>query len=951
MLKKVLMLLGVLGLPIASIAAPSPLILSPTRQEMPRKEEPTPWLLYQNPKATNVMVAGSWNKWAEQLPMQRHAQSGIWAFDVRTLALSFGRYEYKFIVNGEWEPGANRVFYANMESMLEIPSERIAQCVVTDTNRIDVFFTKPVSPSTPLNVYVSPEVVVRKWHLTSPQELGFPEGYTARNGIITFHMAEAAYGLKLTPADQVTVAGNFNGWNSRPGPRWTLHDADRDGIWELTVPLQAMRTPPGEKELLFKFVINGKDWLFPPRRAMNYAQDGAKNANLRIDPALSGSATVIIETLDPLDPARNYVVTINGLSERPVHHMTTPGYILEAPPSEKELGVILNKEQNATTYRLFAPRATEVYLCLYDTPAYQTFKPAFKRHIPEERYRMWKDPADGVWEISLIGLDIGTYYSFNVDGPAGEGEGFSFSEQIGDPYARAAAHAENNPIVIDFEETNQWFSGWTDQPYQTIPRQDAVIYETHVRHLTFHPSSGVPANLRGKYDGIIASDNTDTGLAHLRRMGFNTIELMPLNEFNNGNGGHNWGYTTVFYFAPEASYAHHPLKGSQYFEFKSLVNELHNRGFGVILDVVYNHVGWPNIFSMIDRKYFFRLNADYTFSNFSGCGNDVRSEAPMMRRLITDNILYWMQEFHVDGFRLDLAELIDMDTMHTIEKAARAINPDVLLISEPWSLRGENKHELTGTEWSAWNNEFRYAAKDFIMGRHNRDWLKNCIFGSMNSWAATPLQAINYLESHDDMALADELCSHPDRNGKILLKEDAAANRMGATILFTSLGIPMIAEGQEFLRHKEGLKNTYNMGDRINAIDWELRKRPLAAEAMEYYRGLIQLRSSPEGASLRLTKRPPDNYYRWIEPAERTALGYIINGDGQMPGRRFIVLLNASYDPSAIPVPFPPGRWRMIGNGRKINLEGLKNPVDIQGPRNVPLNLPALSSAIFMDVP
>lgn len=949
MLKKVSFLAWIIGLAFSTANAATPLILTPRLFELPGKDEPTPWLLYANPAPTNVMVAGSWDKWTVQHPMQM--QNKVWAFDMRTLGIPFGRYEFKFITNGQWESGANRVLYANMDSELEIPSPLIARCVVTASNRIDVFFSRTVQPSEPPSVYVSPETVVADWHLLSPREAGYPEGYTAQNGIISFRMAEKIYGLHLSPGDLVTVAGNFNGWKSQAGPRWTLRDADHDGVWELSVPLQSMQVPPGEKALLFKFVVNGKQWLFPPHTALNYAPDGAKNANLRLDPALSGSSSLIIKTLDPLDPARNYVVTINGLASRPVHHATTPEYILNAPPSVKEMGVVLDKEHNATTYRLFAPRATDAYLCLYETPDYQTFKPSFKRRIPRERYRMWKDPEDSVWEISLVGLDTGAYYSFNVEGPSGEGEGFSFSEQIGDPYARAAAHAENNTIVIDPDETNEWFTGWTDQDHKTIPRQDAVIYETHVRHLTFHPSSGVPAEQRGKYDGITASDATDTGLNHLRSMGINTIEFLPLSEFNNDTGGHNWGYTTVFYFAPEASYAHHPLKGSQYFEYKTLVNQLHREGFGVIMDVVYNHVGWPNIFSMLDRKYFFRLNDDFTFSNFSGCGNDVRTEAPMMRRLIVDNILYWMKEFHVDGFRFDLAELIDMDTMRAIEKAARAINPNVQLISEPWSLRGENKQDLTGTGWSAWNNEFRYAAKDFIKGKHNREWLKNCIFGSMNSWAATPLQSINYLESHDDMTLADELCSHPDRNGKLLTRDDVNANRLGATILFTSLGIPMICEGQEFIRHKEGLRNTYDAGDRINAIDWDLRKRPMAEQTMEYYRGLIQLRSSPEGASLRLTERPPKDYYRWIEPADPRALGYIINADGRMPGRRFIVLLNASFDPANIQVPFPAGRWRMIGNGKQIDLQGVNTTSEIQGPRTAALNVPGLTAIIFMDEP
>ena len=379
---------------------------------------------------------------------------------------------------------------------------------------------------------------------------------------------------------------------------------------------------------------------------------------------------------------------------------------------------------------------------------------------------------------------------------------------------------------MDPDETNEWWSGWTDSDYKTPPLQDVLIYEMHVRDMTMHPSSGVKAPLAGKYEGLLASEGLGTGLDHLRDLGVNFVELLPTSEFSNGEDEYNWGYATVFYFAPEASYARAPLKGSQYFEFKRLVNELHRRGIGVILDVVFNHVGSPNLFNLMDKKYFFRLNPDFTYSNFSGCGNDVKTESLMMRRLIVDNIVYWMNEFHVDGFRFDLAELVDLDTLMAVRDAARSINTNAVLISEPWSFRGENKHQLKGTGWSAWNNDFRYAAKDFVMGRRNREWLQKNIIGSVDTWAANPLQPVNYVESHDDMALADELCTRPDRDGRSLQEMDVAVNRLAATVLFTSLGMPMISEGQEFIRSKWGIHNTYNKGDEVNAIRWTDRERP-----------------------------------------------------------------------------------------------------------------------------
>jgi len=439
------------------------------------------------------------------------------------------------------------------------------------------------------------------------------------------------------------------------------------------------------------------------------------------------------------------------------------------------------------------------------------------------------------------------------------------------------------------------------------------------------------------------------GLGHLKDLGVTTLEIMPTAEFTNGENDYNWGYAPVFYFAPEASYAQHPLKGSQYFEFKHLVNELHRMGFAVILDVVFNHVGWPNIFHLIDKKYFFRLNPDFSYSNFSGCGNDFKTESPMARRLIVDNILYWMREFHVDGFRFDLAELIDMDTMLAVRDAARAETANVVLISEPWSFHGENKYQLTGTGWSAWNNDFRYAAKDFVMGRRNREWLQKNVFGSVDTWASDPLQPVNYLESHDDMALADEFCTRPDRDGRKLQDMDAAVNRLAATVLFTSLGIPMISEGQEFLRSKRGLHNTFDRGDDVNALCWTDRERPKAAEALAYYKALIRLRRSPEGAAFRAAQRPPAGYYQWILPSDSQMLGYIVNAPRVHDGNGFIVLLNASGSAVTFSVPLPAGRWRLIGNGEQIDPAGLPDTQVAEGPNPLEIQVPGLRAFILMD--
>lgn len=920
-------------------AAEVPLSLS--QRHIPGAE-PTPFLVFDHAAARSVAVRHSGDQWQRPHAMMRRGRE--WVLDVRTLELPFGRHEFKFVINGDWEPGENRILYINERGLLEAPPDVVSSAEVQDWNEIIVRFHRGFPDSRRARIRLEPDVPIRSWELATAADEGYPAGYEIHNGQITFYFNPDLYDVNVQARDRVVVAGNFNNWDSTGrGGAWLLHDRQQSGLWEMTTQLASLRPPPGETQLEFKFVLNGHQWLTPPDRAPNRADDGTGNVNLRIDPESRGGRMLRIVTEEPVDIAQNYMLIIDGLMDRTILHETTPGRIMDTFYSEKELGVILDQEHGATTYRLFAPRARSVYLHLYDTHR-------FRGEEPVERYRMWKDERDGVWEVSLLGLDVGRYYSFNIDGPRGDGEGFNPMTQVGDPYALAAAHAQHNSIVIDPTATNRWFGGWTDQDYEAPPHEEMIIYETHVRDFTMHPSSRVPSSLRGTYQGILATLGTGAGLDHLRDMGVNMIELLPIQEFHNNYDEYHWGYMTTYFFAPEASYARgDPLRGTQYYEFKHLVNELHREGFGVIIDVVYNHVGHPNIFSLIDRKYFFRLNPDFSFQNFSGVGNDVRSEAPMMRRHIVENVLYWMKEHHVDGFRFDLAELIDMETLLKIYEKAVEINPNVILISEPWSFRGNHKHELTGTGWAAWNDDFRNPAKRFVMGDRNRGRLKQAILGSVDLWTANPLQSINYLESHDDMALADELSTVPGRDGRRLHSRDVAANRLATTVLFTSLGIPMIHSGQEFLRSKHGLNNTYDQGDAINALRWTDRDRPLAAEAMAYYRGLIHLRQSPEGASFRMRERPPRGYYQWIEPRDEQALGYIVNGDRGHPGNAFVVLLNSGPAPVQFSVPLPEGRWRMIGNGRKIDPSGITGSDLMPGNRSANIRVPSMSSVILMD--
>jgi len=921
----------------------------------------TPWLQYAAPRLTrSVAIAGSWSSWTGRHALAK-SPGGLWQIDTRTLGAGVGRHQYKFIVNGKWEAGANRVLPINPDGCIGEPPAFVHGASLSSPSEVTVLLSHPLPEGAQPAATLSPAAEVVSVRQADDARDAALTGYLLSGDGVTFHFDQAAYGLKLPEDAQVVVAGNFTGWDGNGGwnRAWVLSPTREPGVWEGYAQLSGLRKPADEPDMLFKFVVGGNQWLVPPAAAPNARDDGRGNVNLALEPGHCGGTRLLVETASPLPLTETHVLTLSGIAPEDVGLQVQPGAALDLLRSDKPLGANLDRERGITTYRIFAPRAKNVFLCFFDRPQAMQWVPRFKRFPPVEEYRMKKD-ADGVWEISTRGFDTGRYYGFRADGPMGDGESFDAVSVFGDPYARAVAKTDGLSIVVDPDATNRWFRGWTDQTWRTPPMQDLLIYECHLRGMTAHPSSKVPAALRGKFGGLDATLGLGTGIDHLKDLGVNAIELLPVEEYSESDTTYNWGYATVYFFAPESDYATEPEAGSAYYELKQLVNDLHANGIAVIFDVVYNHVGGPNVFSQIDRKYYFRLTPGLEHTNNSGCGNDVRTEAPMMRRLIVDNIRYLVEEFHADGFRFDLAELIDLNTMMAIRDAVRSEFPNVSLIAEPWSPgRGENKGSLRGTGWSAWNNDFRYAAKDFARGWANRGWLKENVLGSTGIWAANPLQPVNYLESHDDMTLVDELSAHPDHDGIRPTRREVQVNKLAATVLFTSLGRIMMHEGQDFLRSKRGSPNSYDQGDKINLVDWTKREAEPAKGVLDYYRALARLRMSPEGASFRVERRPPDNYYRFLMPEESEKMfGYVVNVPAVHAGRGFAVLLNADETERTFELELPGDtRWRQIADGDRLDMKGvvpegfpsyMGSPLHQPGAK-VKVRVPAISSVILMN--
>jgi len=510
--------------------------------------------------------------------------------------------------------------------------------------------------------------------------------------------------------------------------------------------------------------------------------------------------------------------------------------------------------------------------------------------------------------------------------------------------------------------------------------RDLIIYEMHIRDMTEHPSSGVTQ--RGTYKGLIEKGNAG-GISYLKDLGINAIELLPAQEFANIEipykdslrGKFNtwnpyernhWGYMTAAYFAPEAYYSENVRKiefnrwsgkdARSVNDFKDMVKEFHKEGMAVIMDVVYNHISEYELgnFKEIDKKYYFRLDENGNYIAESYCGNDFKTERPMARRLIIESVLHWMIEYHIDGFRFDLGKLIDWETIEEIINEARKINPDVIFVCEPWG-GGYDPAGFSERGWGAWNDQIRNGIKGenpfdghgWIFGK----WYGNNDPGRIKSYVNGTLtkdkhglfqsaeHSVNYLEAHDGYTLGDfirlglgdiveeQIITDVNKNVE-LTETQLKLNKLGALFLFTSRGITMISEGQEFARSKVIAKdsdildphqgiidhNSYDKDNETNYINYEHAK--INENLLNYYKGLIKLRKK-YGAF----RRAAYNQVQFFDVKDNPfALGYSL----EYKNDSFIVLFNANTNVSEIFI-LPEGKWDVLVNSETAGTESLGN--------------------------
>lgn len=483
-----------------------------------------------------------------------------------------------------------------------------------------------------------------------------------------------------------------------------------------------------------------------------------------------------------------------------------------------------------------------------------------------------KASGENRWEATVKGDLKGKFYTFDIG--KGETPGV-FAKAVGVNGMRGA--------IVDMAETNP--QGWENDQRPVIQSPaDLVIYEMHWRDFSIDVSSGL------KNKGKFLALTEPKAIEHLKSLGVNAVHILPsfdyasVDETKLDTPQYNWGYDPKNYNVPEGSYSTDPYNPvTRIKEFKQMVQALHKAGIRVILDVVYNHtfnIDHSN-FQLTYPDMYYRKTADGKYSDGSGCGNETASEKPLMREFMLESVKYWIDEYHIDGFRFDLMGVHDIETMQQIRAEVNKIDPSIYIYGEGWSAGScaypvdklamkANTQQLNGI--AAFSDDMRDALRGPFSDDHKgallagipgeEESLKFGIVGGVahpqvdmtkvnydkKPWTNNPTEQISYVSCHDDMCLVDRLkASIPSLTDKNIPEKERTAeliriDQLAQTAVFTSQGVPFILCGEEMLRDKKGVHNSYNSPDSINHLDWNnLQRYP---QLFAYYKNLIQLRKN-----------------------------------------------------------------------------------------------------------
>ena len=587
-----------------------------------------------------------------------------------------------------------------------------------------------------------------------------------------------------------------------------------------------------------------------------------------------------------------------------------------------------------TTFKLFAPaNAKNVKVRIYqEGMGGKAVKSAKMKY------------QNGLWTATVQGDLLGRFYTF--DAGYGETPGV-FAKAVG-------VNGQRGAIINDMKT---WPEDWCSDQHPVIKSPaDLVVYELHHRDFSI-------ARKDAKYPGKYLALTEPWAIDHLKALGVNAVHVLPSYDYGSvdetelDTPQYNWGYDPVNYNVPEGGYSTNPYDpAARIREFKQMVQALHKAGIAVILDVVYNHT--YNIdnsnFQKTYPDYYYRKNADGSYSNGSGCGNETASEKPMMRRFMIESVKYWYNEYRVDGFRFDLMGCHDIETMNIIRQELSKLDPSIFIYGEGWSAGScalpndqlgmkANIPQMPGI--AAFSDEIRDALRGPFSDDSKPGWLggapdceeslKFGIVGAISHpqvdmskvnyskapWAIEPTQMMSYVSCHDDMCLVDRLkASIPSlklSTGKLSdaqMDELIRLDLLAQTAVFTSQGVPFMLSGEELLRNKKGVHNSYESPDSINQLDWQNKVR--YPQVFKYYQDLIALRKNHPAFRLgdaHLVRK----HLEFLKTPQGVVAFRLKDYAGRDDWRNIIVILNVNRETATVDI--PKGMYVVVCQDGKID--------------------------------
>lgn len=606
----------------------------------------------------------------------------------------------------------------------------------------------------------------------------------------------------------------------------------------------------------------------------------------------------------------------------------------------------------ASSFRIWAPLADSARILFYAEGV---------GGDPLETNIMLADEG-GTWIFTTLGDLKGRFYVFQVKRKG------KWSAEVPDPYARAVGVNGKRAQVIDLSKTNP--TGWSKEKSPAFQKKtDAVLYELQVRDASIHSRSGV--HQKGKYLGLTEkktrnAEGLSTGLDHIRDLGVTHVHLLPsfdfysIDESRLGLPQYNWGYDPLNYNTPDGSFSQDPFDGMvRIREFKQLVKSFHQNGLRVVMDVVYNHTRLTenSYFNELVPGYYYRQNDKGQFSNATACGNEIASERHMVRKFILESVLYWVNEYHIDGFRFDLMGVHDIKTMNLIAKELHRIRPDILIYGEGWTAGAsplpDDERALKANvsaldRIAVFSDDIRDGIKGSVFEHENQGFvngnsqaLESIKFGvvaacqhpqvnyakvnySKAPYATEPFQTVTYCECHDNHVLWDKLkISAPDKT----TEERKDMHKLALTIVLTSQGISFLHAGTEFLRSKKGVENSFDSPDSTNAIDWGLKTTN--KDVFEYVKRLIKMRRTHPAFRMESSTLIREHLH-FLDNTGEDLLAYTINGAAVGDKWKRIMVIYSGANGSK-KLTLPPGKWKLfIRNNQLVKPARISGEVEVK---------------------